>query len=138
MTVVISGTGGINTPGLESTAMPTVGGDAVVESGSNSDGMWTRWGDGTQTCSGRAENANPGTGGNTYNVMSGVTFPRAFSDRSYFVGLTQTGFPTAAENDWSHSAESRIETQFSIVTVTPVSYAVEALGILWFAEGRWK
>ncbi len=30
--------------------MPTVAGDPVVESGSNSDGSWTRWADGTQHC----------------------------------------------------------------------------------------
>lgn len=30
------------------TAMPTVGGDPIVESGSNSDGSWTRWADGSQ------------------------------------------------------------------------------------------
>ena len=50
MSVTINGATGVDTPGLESTAMPTVGGDAVVESGSNSDGEWTRWGDGTQQC----------------------------------------------------------------------------------------
>jgi len=32
------------------TAMPQVGGDPVVESGSNADGEWTRWADGTQIC----------------------------------------------------------------------------------------
>ena len=32
------------------TAMPQVGGDPIVESGSNSDGSWTRWADGTQQC----------------------------------------------------------------------------------------
>ena len=30
------------------TAMPQVGGDPIVESGSNADGEWTRWADGTQ------------------------------------------------------------------------------------------
>jgi len=30
------------------TAMPQVGGDPIVESGSNADGEWTRWSDGTQ------------------------------------------------------------------------------------------
>lgn len=30
--------------------MPTVDGDPIVESGSNSDGEWTRWADGTQWC----------------------------------------------------------------------------------------
>ena len=31
-------------------AMPQVGGDPIVESGSNADGEWTRWADGKQTC----------------------------------------------------------------------------------------
>jgi hypothetical protein len=30
--------------------MPTVGGDPVVESGSNTDGEWTKWAGGTQIC----------------------------------------------------------------------------------------
>ena len=30
------------------TTMPQVGGDPIVESGSNADGYWTRWSDGTQ------------------------------------------------------------------------------------------
>jgi hypothetical protein len=30
--------------------MPQVGGDPIVESGSNADGEWTRWADGTQIC----------------------------------------------------------------------------------------
>ena len=33
--------------------MPQVGGDPIVESGSNADGEWTRWADGTQICSNR-------------------------------------------------------------------------------------
>ena len=32
------------------TSMPSVGGNPIVESGSNSDGEWTRWADGTQEC----------------------------------------------------------------------------------------
>ena len=34
------------------TAMPQVGGDPIVESGSNADGEWTRWADGTQIVTG--------------------------------------------------------------------------------------
>ena len=41
-------TGGANS---NFTAMPQVGGDPIVESGSNADGEWTRWADGTQICS---------------------------------------------------------------------------------------
>lgn len=45
-----------NTPTLEGGSqadfsnMPQVGGDPIVESGSNSDGEWTRWADGRQIC----------------------------------------------------------------------------------------
>ncbi len=38
------------TGGPDFVGMPTVAGDPVVESGSNSDGEWTRWADGTQQC----------------------------------------------------------------------------------------
>ncbi len=50
MPVNINGSTGIDTPGLASDGMPTSGGDPVVESGSNSDGEWVRWADGTQEC----------------------------------------------------------------------------------------
>jgi hypothetical protein len=40
----------ISQPSPNFTAMPQVGGDPIVESGSNTDGEWTRWADGTQIC----------------------------------------------------------------------------------------
>jgi hypothetical protein len=42
-TAILAGGSGANF-----TAMPQVGGDPIVESGSNVDGEWTRWADGTQ------------------------------------------------------------------------------------------
>jgi len=58
------------------TAMPQVGGDPVVESGSNADGEWTRWADGTQEVR---------TGGlvtlnfdSVFQVIYSWTFPVAF------------------------------------------------------------
>jgi hypothetical protein len=47
------------------TTMPQVGGDPVVESGSNADGEWTRWSDGTQICSRNSDSTD-------------ITFPSAF------------------------------------------------------------
>lgn len=47
MPVNINGLTGVTTPGLVSDGMPTSGGDPVVESGSNSDGEWVKWADGT-------------------------------------------------------------------------------------------
>lgn len=57
-------------------AMPQVGGDPIVESGSNADGEWTRWADGTQVVSGYLATTTAGS------VQTGdsvpVTFPLAF------------------------------------------------------------
>lgn len=50
MPIELHGTEGIQTPGMASASMPTSGGSPIVESGSNSDGEWTRWADGTQHC----------------------------------------------------------------------------------------
>ena len=48
------------------TAMPQVGGDPIVESGSNADGEWTRWSDGTQICTGPIGSGI--TGSRTYPI----------------------------------------------------------------------
>jgi len=60
-------TGNITVPGISSTAMPEVGGDPIVESGSNTDGEWMRWADGTQICTGRVP-SGAATGTVTYAI----------------------------------------------------------------------
>ena len=50
------------------TSMPQVGGDPIVESGSNSDGEWTRWADGTQIISNSVATSNTATATWTYPV----------------------------------------------------------------------
>jgi len=65
------------------TAMPQVGGDPIVESGSNADGEWTRWADGTQIThliSGTLTASDEvSSGSGLYSsVISTATFPRAF------------------------------------------------------------
>ena len=57
------------------TAMPQVGGDPIVESGSNADGEWTRWADGKQTCE------SPQTAmsfSNAFNILFSWGYPAAF------------------------------------------------------------
>ena len=44
MPITLTGATGVDSPGF------TENGDPIVESGSNSDGEWTRWADGTQIC----------------------------------------------------------------------------------------
>lgn len=62
-------------------SMPSVGGDPIVESGSNTDGEWTRWADGTQICRALATyDGITNTAGSLYksNIESWI-FPSAFT-----------------------------------------------------------
>ena len=66
------------------TAMPQVGGDPIVESGSNADGEWTRWADGTMICTtdsiaGTTTSGGPGFWDTTW------TLPIAFISIAYKV-----------------------------------------------------
>ncbi len=108
MPVNINGSTGIDTPGLASDGMPTSGGDPVVESGSNSDGEWTRFADGTQVCriSESVDNANLGDGstsaGTYYSVMMTAQFPIAFVDGgatvSFSASITRADSPYCSHN----------------------------------------
>ena len=60
--------------------MPTVGGAPIVESGSNSDGSWTRWADGTQR--GTASKNLTGDGTTTYAVQD-QPYPATFVGEVY-------------------------------------------------------
>jgi len=90
------------------TAMPQVGGDPIVESGSNADGEWTRWSDGTQICKtesplnqtatyGRFEMNYPTPFSNAtsnFRVVAGSenqgsTFARRYNVNSVFVGSSR-------------------------------------------------
>ena len=66
------------------TAMPQVGGDPIVESGSNSDGEWTRWADGTQHCT-NVLRLFATSIGNTI-VFSSKTLPQVFVSSSEYSG----------------------------------------------------
>lgn len=62
--------------------MPTVGGSPIVESGSNTDGEWVRYADGTQVCwndaAGSAD-ASTASAGAWYRGDVSWTFPQAFN-----------------------------------------------------------
>ena len=89
------------------TAMPQVGGDPIVESGSNSDGKWTRWADGTQMCL---------RGSNTYDI----TFPLAF-----------VSAPNVVAGDMRLSNPNQI----GIVTITNITLTAVETSIYYSADG---
>lgn len=65
--------------------MPKFEGNPVVESGSNDDGSWTRWADGTQICYIRHIDDD--------SSERTITFPRSFSDSPVVVGNPENDSP---------------------------------------------
>ena len=71
------------------TAMPQVGGDPIVESGSNADGEWTRWSDGSQVLrvivsSGWTSNSTAFNDYESFGVS--INLPRPFIDLDFTFG----------------------------------------------------
>jgi len=64
---------------LELDKMPNVGDDPVVESGSNADGEWTRWADGTQACRMTVTNSVSLNTSNGRGLFGSWAFAIAFS-----------------------------------------------------------
>ena len=68
----------ISQPSPNFTAMPQVGGDPIVESGSNTDGEWTRWADGTQIVKNSSLLC---TFSSVHTLTNSWTYPASFNTR---------------------------------------------------------
>ncbi len=116
--------------------MPTVNGDPIVESDSNSDGSWTKYADGTQTCVDRRTE----TVSITSSYGPDYYFPYTWSFPSTFVGdvYTDAGFrspgsitPTASNQELNSATQANhFIMHHQSATVTG--------GMSLFAHGRWK
>ena len=130
------------------TTMPQVGGDPIVESGSNADGEWTRWSDGTQTAVKRQAQTGVSIAGGGFVDISSLMGAAFIANPAY--GLT--GRFVAGNGDIlygffasSFSTDialfSNIGTSPSVTapewnttgTTTATSYFVDICAI-----GRWK
>ena len=109
------------------TAMPQVGGDPIVESGSNADGEWTRWSDGTQICSRNSDSTD-------------ITFPSAFvsipnivagDERVPYAG--QIGIVTV-----SGITLTEVDTRVYYSNDGGSSFIGSSLSGSYIAIGRWK
>jgi len=115
-------------------AMPSVGGDPVVESGSNADGEWTRWADGTQTCyqyEGSVRTLT-GTRDGLYFLQTSKTFPAAFTGTP---SVSPTGEDIGQGLYWA-TYYSPSSTTFGYEAIGTVASAAIVLG--YTAIGRWK
>ena len=139
MPVVINGSSGINTPGLESAAMPTVGGDAVVESGSNSDGRWLRYSSGEQFCFSReyvigGDIAQASAYGGYAGFVRGVQFPAPFASAPLDVNVTVLDAPLSA----GFLRDLATATEFDVVVRATSSINSGDFGYGYTAYGQWK
>lgn len=94
------------TPDPSFAAMPTVNGDPIVESGSNSDGEWTRWADGSQISTAEdKQSVTFSSQGGLYKTGNlSVTYPMPFIDADY------TRVPYNSDpNSWMSTGGSRTE-----------------------------
>lgn len=98
------------------------GGAQCVESGSNANGYWARYYDGTQICCGRYV-------ADGYNYH---TFPQPFINTDYYV--TKAYYDTTSTSQMPlriMTTNNRSETRFE-------SYDVERAPAQYIAIGRWK
>ncbi len=119
----------LGTGGPDFVGMPSVGGDPIVESGSNSDGGWTRWADGTQQC--RAH---------VYVDWSTSTrkeffFPIAFTDEP---GASIAGVSGTSTSYWKALGNSAVQVDTSKWLVVINDVTTFNLLTFLFATGRWK
>jgi hypothetical protein len=123
--------------------MPQVGGDPVVESGSNADGEFTKWADGTQICTieklaDSATSYGTGTGIDPYrSALNNYSFPIAFFSTSPVVSSSAYRNTTGVERIAYAAFASTSTTQ--IINAQSVAARNDVAPTLMFnAIGRWK
>ena len=103
--------------GISSTDMPKVGGDPIVESGSNSNGQYTKFSDGTLVCTSNGETT---FAYDTADQLSySWTYPAAFS----------TALPAVS---WALAGRGAITGAESIVQEINIISSTPSLGVLRF------
>ena len=121
------------------TTMPQVGGDPIVESGSNADGEWTRWADGTQICRFSdtvTDQSISGSYGPLYQGVRTWTFPVTFVGRpSANCGLGQWGTSASWGGTDDLVTTTAANLRFWDVNSRPTG---TSMGISSSAIGRWK
>jgi len=116
-------------------AMPQVGGAPIVESGSNIDGEWTRWADGTQTIFRTYVAISVASGGSR---VSAFTFPVIFVSLPVITTSGSTDFTAAiGEGTTSYNSQDLSLTGVTIGIRNRVA-SVMVLGYTATATGRWK
>lgn len=121
--------------GADSDGMPQLfDGTPIVESGSNSDGEWTRWADGTQHSSSKVDHDL------TSNAGQDFPFPISFFGSSP-VGLGGAYSPfSSVLSDWTNGViySNSTENWTTRTDNSDGTGAESTIELQLFATGRWK
>ena len=102
-------------------------GEFVVNSGSNSDGEWTRWEDGTQVC----KHIRSFVDFDGPNADADWPFPADFLDDDYVLFATASGSPEIGIVHWPNNSFQATQGRMRIS-------AAFSGDVVLFAQGRWK
>lgn len=126
-------------------AMPSVGGDPIVESGSNSDGEWTRWADGTQKVSLFDRSQVYGDLDDAGRIIISITFPADFFSINGLTIVPSLGIGGTGQAADSYDSFPFAAYTDSELTTTGFDYCIFSQGgagartfISYLAFGRWK
>jgi len=122
----------ISQPSPNFTTMPQVGGDPVVESGSNSDGEWTRWSDGTQICKTESPLNQTDTSGR-FEMNYPTPFSNATSNFRVVAGSENQGSTFARRYNVNSVLVDSTSILIAYLGVSSIAYPVRYMII-----GRWK
>ena len=137
----------ISQPSPNFTTMPQVGGDPIVESGSNADGKWTRWADGTQVATAVVSvSFNGDTGFPSRRVYPPpVAFlfdewsvDEAVAATATVTDLNASGRPFSAGLMQAFELDGADPGNWVVATVSPGTADVSSASIALSAIGRWK
>ena len=113
-------------------------GTGVIEKGSNANGRWVRFSDGTQVC--YVRKSVPITGGSTgWHVMNNVPLPAAFVDATWRAATSWDSFPVAGAGIGQKvSIEAKTATDFKIAIGFTGSPGSGNQPVEIIAVGNWK
>lgn len=120
--------------------MPTVGGDDIVESGSNSDGSWVKYADGTmkqwgEITTGSDISVNNSIAGGFRSGTNALPLPQNFNNTSYNILSGRTGDDSAFGVDSFSDVVGQAGFVLKRITSGTASSGI-TLG--WLAIGKWK
>ncbi len=135
MTVQINGSGPV--PGVTQvtqTLMPLVGGSPIVESGSNANGVYIKFADGTLICKGNyVVNAVANT-----SVAKVVTFANTFVGGWETTSMVQGVFSVSDTYACQCTLFSTTDISATTVTCQVTCSVTQVISVQYIAVGRWK